>query len=422
MEHQHTSTTPRLRSAMAVLAAGVLLLAACGDDDDDATATTAAVPATTAEAPAATEAAPATTEAGPATTAAPTATTEGSTAGTTAAPEAADPVAAAQQVVDEFSVRPTTDSLMPLDPVGAEIPTGKTIDFISCGTPDCNEQADIAKHAAEILGWTVQTIGTDGTPQQVQNAWVQVLREKPDGVMVAGFPRSLFDQELRDAEEAGIAVVMTGSTDVAGDGITWHDGTNFYTNAGELMASWVIANSDGAPNAVFANIPNYPILDTVQESFKQSLMEQAPDAKVDTLTIPLEALGTTAPDLFVSYVRSHPDLEFLIPSFDVLYTGVPAALDAAGISGLKKITITTSATGLQDIATGNMDAAIGFDAALKNYYLIDALARHFAGVELGPTVQYPKFIMNKDNLPPIQNNYPIVEGLDEYFSQLWGKA
>src|SRR5882762_3131466 len=75
----------------------------------------------------------------------------------------------------QYTTRPTTFSLTV--PVGKPIPTGKTIAYINCGNTICASQGPILETAAKVLGWTVNTINTDGTPAQIQNAWAQVLRQ-----------------------------------------------------------------------------------------------------------------------------------------------------------------------------------------------------------------------------------------------------
>jgi ribose transport system substrate-binding protein len=411
MSRPEHSRSRRSWPVIGVVTAAVLFVAACGDDDDATTPTSAAsAPTTAATEPttAATEPTTAATE--PTSTSAPS-----SDAGT---PEN---VAAAQQVVAEFSQPLTQASTEALDlpPIGTPVPADKTVTYISCGTPGCNASGDILKSVAELLGWTTETIATDGTPQQIQNAWVQVLREKPDGVWVSGFSRSLFNQEVLDAEAAGIAVVSTGTLDPIGDGIVWVDGPGFYNNSGELMANWVLANSDGAPNVLYTTIQDYPIVGLIEDSFRKTLSETAPDAKVETLTIPLEALGTTAPDLYISALRSNPDIEFVVPAFDELYSGVPAALSAANLE-VKAITVASTATGLQAIQDGYFGAGVPFDSNLEIHSVVDALARVFAGEAVLGGVQYPKVFVTNDNLPPIQDHYPVLPGLDEYFSTVWG--
>src|SRR5690349_15045059 len=71
---------------------------------------------------------------------------------------------AARALVEEFSKQPT--EIPNKAPIGAEVPQGKKITFLSCGTSTCNLEADIIKEATDKLGWEFSAIANDGTPEQ----------------------------------------------------------------------------------------------------------------------------------------------------------------------------------------------------------------------------------------------------------------
>ena len=89
----------------------------------------------------------------------------------------------------------------------------------------CEAEADIVKEATDILGWEVTKLSTDGSPQQVQNAWEQVVREKPDGVMYTGTPRSQIEQYITQAAANGTAIAACCITDKPENGIIWTTST-----------------------------------------------------------------------------------------------------------------------------------------------------------------------------------------------------
>ena len=83
----------------------------------------------------------------------------------------------ARALAEKSSARP--ESIGTLAPIGKPVPTGKEIAFISCGVEACEVQGDIIKQGAADLGWTAKTIGTDGSPEQLQNAFGTALRQGP---------------------------------------------------------------------------------------------------------------------------------------------------------------------------------------------------------------------------------------------------
>ena len=57
------------------------------------------------------------------------------------------------------------------------------------------------------------------------------------------------------------------------------------------------------------------------------------------LDIPLTSLGKDAPDRIVSYLRSHPDVNYIALSVtDALGAGLPAALTGLRLSGRRSPT------------------------------------------------------------------------------------
>ena len=127
-------------------------------------------------------------------------------------------LSAARAALAKYSERPATISVT--QPVGKQIPKGKKIDFILCGVQSCKDLADFFTDAAGQLGWQVKQIATQGTPESVQAAYEQALRDKPDAVVASGFPRAVYAKQLAQLKAAGIPVIQSNADDVVGDGIS----------------------------------------------------------------------------------------------------------------------------------------------------------------------------------------------------------
>jgi len=331
-----------------------------------------------------------------------------------------DPVAAAKAAVAKYETRPTSINFDV--PIGKPIPTGKKIDFINCGSSACNLEGDIIKQAADLLGWTLQVLNTDGTPAQVQNAWEQVIREKPDGVLYTAVPRAQIDRYLKDAASNNIGVAACCLTDQEGDGIDYIIGkAEQGAQLGPVYASWVVADSEGKADSLFLTLPDFPILTVLEDSYKASLGEQCPDCGYDKLDIPLADLGKTAPDLIVSYLRSHPNVKYLVSSVDAIILGLPAALKAAGLDDIKIIGEGPNTTNLQYLASGEQDATIAFPYYEEMYAMVDALARKFSGAPIEPAFDPPIWLLTKDNVPSTTELFPLVVDVKDQFAKLWGK-
>jgi ribose transport system substrate-binding protein len=107
---------------------------------------------------------------------------------------------------------------------------------------------------------------------------------------------------------------------------------------------------------------------------------------------------------------------------DALATGLPAALKAAGLTDVKIVGQGGDPTAFQALAQGQILALVPFDYYAVDYQMIDALARHFAGVTVEQTAP-PLWLLTKDNLPSDYTKlFPMVPDYQNKFLKLWGKA
>jgi ribose transport system substrate-binding protein len=320
---------------------------------------------------------------------------------------------------EKLTTRP--DQVALKTPVGKPIPRGKRIGFVDCGASICTQQGKIVETAAKTLGWTVKAYRTDGTPQQIQSAWAQMLKDAPDGIVYTGTPRALIDKYLKEAESKGIKVSACCVVDPTEDGLLYNFDGPEAEDPGLAWASFVASDSDGKGKALYVGIPDFPINKSRDASLDRRMGELCPDCSVEQLDISLAQSGKDAPQLVTSYLRSHRDVKYVIQSTDFTGIGLPAALKAAGINDVKIIGLGPDTTNLAYIASGQQAASVYYPLYENMYALVDSLARIFAGV---PTVDWkpPIWVVTKDNLPSTKALFPVVEDLSKQFAALWGAA
>jgi hypothetical protein len=191
---------------------------------------------------------------------------------------------------------------------------------------------------------------------------------------------------------------------------------------GKYLAAEVVADSKGKANTLYVNIPAFTILSSLGAEFKNSYKQYCPTCGYDSIDVSLTQLPK-APNLIVSYLRSHPSVNYVALSVaNQLDAGLPAALSAAGLSHVKIVGQGGGPTDFQYVANGQELALLPFDYYNVDYQMVDALARHFAGapVELTPP---PQWLVTKANLPSSHSNlFPDVTGYQSQFLKLWGKA
>jgi ribose transport system substrate-binding protein len=348
---------------------------------------------------------------------------EDSSGGSAAGGGSAD-ISAAKQLSSESATRPT--QITQSKPIDKPIPTGKKITFISCGVEACAVQGPILAEGAKLLGWSVNQVGTDGSPEKVQNAFQAAVRGGANAVIINAADKDALAAPIANAKSKGVEVVTCCSLAQQGKDVLFNTGTpEQNAQIGKMLASKVVSDTGGKANALYANVSAFAILAAVGTTFESEYKKLCADCKYAKIDIPLTSLGKDAPDRIVSYLRSHPDVNYLVLSESgSLGPGLPAALQAAGLGDKVKIVGQGGNQQVyQDVGAGKISAVTPSSLYGYDYSMLDALARKWAGVPVERTP--PEFwLMTKENMPKSINGpaFPIVESYKDQWAKLWGKA
>ncbi len=329
--------------------------------------------------------------------------------------------AAAKAFVEKYSSRPT--QIPVTTPVGKTVPKGKSVFFISCGTPECAEESGIVKQGTDALGWTLKTINTDGTPETEKAAFEQAVRAKPAGILYTAIDKSVFAQYIPTLHANGTILSACCIIDPVGPNsidyaVEVPSQTGF---VGQLQAAWVASDAGGSTKSVFVNIPSIPILTFALTNYNKWLPQYCSGCKNETLNIPITALGKDVPTRIVAYLRAHSDVKYIVMSTDSLTIGLPAALKAAGLNTKVKIVGQgATATNLQYLRSGDQAVSVAFPFYESMMMMLDAVVRHAAGVAIVPSVTPPQWLLTKDNAPNTSKIFPIVPDVVDQFKKLWG--
>jgi len=331
-------------------------------------------------------------------------------------------VAEAQTLAERATTRPTSIGLT--KPIGKPVPAGKKVAYISCGVEACEIQGDIVKQGAADLGWTADTIGTDGSPEQLQNAFSTALRQGADAVILNAVNRASVAKQIEQAKQEGVAFVTASSVEKTGDGILANIAdTRNSGKIGEWLAARIVADSNGSADTLYVNISAFQILKSLGDQFESSYKQYCPDCEYASLDIPVTSLGKDAPDRIVSYLRSHPQVNYVVLSVsNALGAGLPAALRAAGLADKVKIVGQSGDTQtFQDLQAKNINSVVPFDYYAVDYLMLDALARHFAGAPAQQALP-PLWIVTPENMPAeaTKGLFPVVPSYRDEFKKLWG--
>lgn len=330
----------------------------------------------------------------------------------------------AADLVKQYSAAPTSVGVT--EPVPGEIPAGKKVTFMMCGAPSCQSFVEPFKKAAAALGWTADVITAGPTPDKVTEGWNLVVQNKPDAVISTGYPKAAWSSQLAKLKAAGIPVVECCTTDTAEDGVIFVDtGAAAGAAGGKMQAAWVVAKSKGTPNAVYLNVPAYPIVKAELQGFTEEFKRLAPEGKMDTLDLNVGDFGTPAMTAaIVGYLQSHPDVTYIAAGSDDAYVGLPSALNAAGLgSRVKAVGLSPSTVNLNYIDTGQLETAtVSFPHSEIVWKLMDVLARHFNNASLAPDEpMVPRRLLTKETIEDPNTLSPTVADYEDEFNKLWGK-
>src|SRR3954451_8727599 len=332
--------------------------------------------------------------------------------------------AAADKVAAQFTQRPTRIPVT--QPIGKPIPTGKRIDFINCGVTSCTILYNNLVQAAKTVGWTVKQINTQGTPETVQAAWKQAVTDRPDAVIASGFPREVFAKQLKQLQALKIPVLEASTAEVEGGGIDLVlNGPKEMSPIGQVLAAWIAKDSGAKAHTLYVALPTFTILKPVHDYFARYYNQYCAGCKVDTLDVPVTAIGKDVPDRVVSYLRAHPDINYVAYSLGALNVGVPAALRQAGLANkVKTIVDVGDAENYQYIASGQTQAATSFSNVESPWVWVDALARKFTGqsIAVDRKAKLPLMLITKDNLISTSAEFPMVADYQQQWKHLWGKG
>src|SRR3954451_254578 len=332
-------------------------------------------------------------------------------------------VARAKSLAQEATTRPTTIGLATA--VGKPVPTGKKVVFISCGVQACELQGDIIKQGAADLGWNGSTISTDGSPEQLQNAFETALRQGADAVILNAVNRAAVSKQIAEAQQKGVAFVTCCSTATPGNGILANvAGTGNGAKIGQSLAAEIVADSHGKADTLYVNISAFEILKALGTQFQSTYKQLCPSCGYASLDVPVTSIGKDAPDRIVSYLRSHPQVNYVVLSVsNALGAGLPAALSAAGLADKVKIVGQSGDTQtFQDLQANKVQSVVPFDYYAVDYLMLAALPRHFAGAPAQQAFP-PLWIVTPKNMPAnaTKGLFPVVESYRTDFKKLWGK-
>lgn len=336
-------------------------------------------------------------------------------------------VSAAKAFVAKWSQRPTSLTVPALP---SKPKPGGTVDYIECGVPSCQAFAPILQTAAASVGWKIKVVGSGVTPQSEAAAYSTAVRDKPQGVIGSGgVDPHLFSQQIGQLHAEGVPVLqqVIPPTDVQGVTAIAY-GAPYMKFDGLELGNEILADSGGKNvHIVYMGTPAIPIYLNTRAGVESVLNKPGAcqGCTSDTFSFPETDIGTTLPSVVVSYLRSHPDVNYIDFDFADLADGVPAALAGAGLSSKVKLVANGVAPiQIQYLKNDQMLAAAGNPWPEILYYEMNIIyaASEKASTTAAINVQLPAMLQLKTNLFPVSSSspyFPLVANYQSVFAKAW---
>ncbi|HEX4668473.1 MAG TPA: sugar ABC transporter substrate-binding protein [Solirubrobacterales bacterium] len=336
-------------------------------------------------------------------------------------------LAEAEKLTQEGETRPTSIGLD--KPISKPIPAGKHIEFVIPSVPSTLEFVPNLEAAAEAVGWTAETVEGGTSPEEFKAAYEQVVRNKPDAVVSAGIPPEAVEPELEELNAAKIPIVLISAEPLPKNAKVLADVAEGETHYGygQLLANWTTSDGGGNPDTLLINVPEFPVLDELQEGFETQYAKVCPNCTLETKSYPAGSIGKELPQTIASYLRSHSEVKYVVATFSDMLLGVPGALSEAGITDVKLAGNAATPANVVNIAAENYEAAGSLAGLFENpWHAVDALARYFAGEPQTPKTNstQPEWILTKKNEAEWggkpEDKWPIVADYEAQYKALWG--
>jgi ribose transport system substrate-binding protein len=288
--------------------------------------------------------------------------------------------AAQKELVSPPPTAPTSD-IRVSEPLGKK-PPKKSVIWLQCELPVCARYGKGYQGATAALGWNFKTIVYKASAPAA--ALEAAVAQHPDYIAISGIPSALMKPQMAAAKSAGIPVFGSGTVEkpppspfaVMVGGTLRPDAEN--------IGHWMINDSQGKANVVGVSIAQFPVLNTETDWFKQDFKKLCPDCSYADLPITVDDIATGAvASKLVAYLQAHPKVNYVFFSFSDPVTGVPQALESAGMSDKVKIVGVAGNAGIyKDISVGKQAAWTTAGVEWDAWVHVDAMARLAEGQKL----------------------------------------
>ncbi len=303
------------------------------------------------------------------------------------------------------------------------IPASSSIPFIKTISDHKGKLA--AELGFEHMEWENQ-----GNPTQ----WIQGIEHATNNgydlvSLLAGADPRFFEPQVAQAQAAGVKIVTSHLTGLEQDAPAGVDAAVAidYRKAGELMADWTIARTEGKTNALVLVSNEALSTDSIVSGLKEAFDTRCPECKYEIVNVPITDWATKIQPTVAGALQADAGLNYVIPIYDSMSSFVTPAIAIAGRTDQVKVATFNGTPFVLDlIRAGDVEMDIGENLDWIAHAMLDAEMRLLCGKETIRDSKVPLRVFDADNIGEVGEPADAAKGYgDAYvagYRKLWQLA
>jgi ribose transport system substrate-binding protein len=287
-------------------------------------------------------------------------------------------------------------------------------------------------NAAKAAGLQFTAFQNQGQPSQYVQGMQQAISNGANAIDLFATDPRVLQPQIKEAKAHGIKISASQAYDntqveryqqiTTADAVT----TWPYSEAGKVMADYIIANSHCKANVLIIHdhgdvIATPPLVNAMKAEFASKC---GSGCKVSESIVSVFDWSTKLQGAAQTAITSNPDLNYMVPIYDSMDQFVIPAIVAAGKTGkIHLVTCSGDAPALKEMQQqGILVADVATSAAWEGYAVMDNILRLLTGTPPLTTQTYPIRMITKANVDQALPNPDKAFG-DSYiagYQKLWG--
>lgn len=349
--------------------------------------------------------------------------------------QSSDFVSEMRQFIADHSAKPSFSP--PGPPLDASKLKGKTISIqmIDGRIGAIKDVADSVQEAAAAAGLKTTVFDAKSSPVRMQQGFQEAINSGADAIVNDGNVVKIIANQIKAAKDKGIPTVEAiNSPPVVGVPGQGSDPNTFGNVApdsflsGQLSAAAAVVNTDGKAKVVIMNTSEVSASPTIVKGMKDVLERCAECSIVQITDTPLEQWSTALTSLAATTVRSHPEVNYLLPIYSDMGIFAAAGIQQAGATGRVHIASFNGTPAAQALVKAGDIYAVNTaeDHEWIGWAVVDQAMRGMLGMEPAHPIAPIRYIGTND-LKDIDTSSSKALSLalfgDDYkegFLKLWG--